>query len=402
MNSTKDKTMAASKLKPFLLGLFSILAVQIAFAQNENPPNNGTGSFGGNILETAAAIENLVGGYGTKQLGNKHPTELFYQTSDAVYNILIGSVFNSILSTTSTQNYAGYIPVNPNYNPNSSSSQATLTDQAIYNLLTVTSSTAANQNIQIPAPMPAPSSSALTAVFGSSSSQNSNQPPTQNFDLTSLLGPIQYDYTPNASSYSQTPGPQQTAAMNFITFAGNLANPPPTIDFSSLSQSKFKAAMQDKDVIAYLLALRSYAAQESVGLGNLYHLYAERVPVNTQSLKSSGQYNAIKGAGLYPEASPLMVDNYMATRRFTDPAWNTTMQQLATPAELMRQSNYLLQELLYQSYENRLLNERILATLSVMELQGAQTQTINLVQLYNTVRSKSFFNPNNSTPASTN
>lgn len=394
--------MAASKLKPFLLGLFSILAVQVAFAQNENPPNNSNGSFGGNILETASAIENLVGGYGTKQLGSKHPTELFYQTSDAVYNILIGSVFNSILSTTNTQNYAGYIPVNPSYNPNSSSSQATLTDQAIYNLLTVTSATAANQNIQIPAPMPTPSSSAATSVFGSSNIQNLIQPPAQNFDLTSLVGPIQYDYSANASSYSQTPGPQQTAAMNFITFAGNLANPPPTIDFSSLSQTKFKAAMQDKDVIAYLLALRSYAAQESVGLANLYHLYAERVPVNTQSLKSSGQYSAIKQAGLYPEASPLMVDNYMATRRFTDPAWNTTMQQLATPAELMRQSNYLLQELLYQSYENRLLNERILATLSVMELQGAQTQTINLVQLYNTVRSKSFFNPNNSTPASTN
>ena len=167
---------------------------------------------------------------------------------------------------------------------------------------------------------------------------------------------------------------------------------PPVLDLSKLSAKKLASAFNKADVQSYFLTLRSLVAQQSVGIGNLYYLYAERMPISTKSIAQA--MTLPQNSPLYPTASPLQVDQYLATRRFTDLNWINAVQTLDTSAELMRQQIYLLREINYELYQNRLINERILATLSVMQIQNANavSQT-TLSQLYNKVQSEPPFVP---------
>ena len=71
---------------------------------------------------------------------------------------------------------------------------------------------------------------------------------------------------------------------------------------------------------------------------------------------------------LAPQASPIQVESYMATRRYYDNNWNSDIQKYDNPAELQRQQIYLMRDLLYVEYQRQLLDERVLATLSLIQL----------------------------------
>jgi hypothetical protein len=330
---------------------FSLLLILSSYAFADS--NDGGG--GSNVSK-------LVGGYSFDQWrDNSVPTSLFYQSADSVYNVLVGNAVKVILAP--NNNFSGTIDVNPNYKPNTNSAP-TLTAQAVANILTAIQP---NNTIATMAAMPAPGPSTTPGVspFATGGSQ---PPPTQNVDPTSLLGPLQYD----ANSNNNT---QQSNALSFITFVTNLSKPMLVLDTSKATPSTLQ---NSGDVQNYLVTLRTYATQQALAISNFYQMYANRIAVDI-----SGKIPGVPGgAPIYPKTSPLMLDQYMATRRFNDSNWAQAIQNTATPSELMRQQIYFLAEIRYELYQNRLMNERILATLSLMTLQGTSAQAVQLQQLY--------------------
>ena len=95
------------------------------------------------------------------------------------------------------------------------------------------------------------------------------------------------------------------------------------LDFKVLNPNQVAQALGDVSVQQYLVSLRAIVAQKSVGLTNLFHLYAERIPVDTEKLAQTNP--DIKNTNLFPEASPLKIDQYMATRRF-NPEWQNIIR----------------------------------------------------------------------------
>lgn len=78
----------------------------------------------------------------------------------------------------------------------------------------------------------------------------------------------------------------------------------------------------------------------------------------------------------------------MATRRFTSStdtqgktkSWYNKIEH-AGPATLQRENLMLLAEMRYELYKNRMINERILATLSTTELQNTENIRLQLANL---------------------
>ena len=111
----------------------------------------------------------------------------------------------------------------------------------------------------------------------------------------------------------------------------------------------------------YRVAKRSVIANRSVALDNLYHVLSERVPQSDLTLRIPGQ--AI--------VSPQALKQYMATRRTNDATWYADMQK-AAPATVDREQLFVLAEiekLLFQLHQD---NQRVISTLSMMQLQNVQ------------------------------
>jgi hypothetical protein len=199
---------------------------------------------------------------------------------------------------------------------------------------------------------------------------------TTRLDIGTLLNPLTY-------SKDQT-----KEAQNFITWSSGLGNPVRTIDFSRLLKVKdpggvlytpetiSKYLLNKPNVVNYLVALRTYVAELSVGLSNLYHIYEERLPIDDAT--ALGKQLAAAGTPANPSelkaltlpTSVAQVQQYLATRRVADGQWYAQMLQ-ATPIELQRQMLFLLAEMQAQQFRTNMELERLNATLSVMELQNA-------------------------------
>lgn len=340
---------------------------------------------------STAAISNLVGGYGINQLaattnGKPNPTALFFQSADAVYNQIIGDLITSIINPS----LAAQIPNTPSTDgQNQDLTPSVLTSSAITASLTTVDISSAVSNAITQAPGPIPLSPAVAQIenlpFGQQTIPVSSS--TSAFDLNSLLLPLQY--TINKQNNTN----QKNDALNFIRFASNLNQPIPVIDTSNFNQDKITQAFQNGDYLQYLIALRSLTSKQSVGMSNYYYLYAERLPQDISKLSlSQAETDALKNTPLYPKASPLQIEHYFATRRYTDPNWNNNIQQLATPAELQRQTIYLLRDLLYVEHQRQLVDERILATLSTMQLGTLGGDQLTINQLYTKVNGEAPFN----------
>lgn len=183
-----------------------------------------------------------------------------------------------------------------------------------------------------------------------------------NFSLDSLLGPISYK--------SSKEKDEAKNAKNFILWVSNLADPVPALDYGSINPTQ---AQNLPDVAKYLVMQRTYVAEQSVGLSNLYHFYAERMPEKGLGNKA--------GINVGPDTSqsPLEVEKYLATRQVTDPQWFTSMQN-ASPAAVSRATLFMLAELPPMLYQIHLDLERLTTTMSVLEMQQARSNNVLLSQ----------------------
>jgi intracellular multiplication protein IcmX len=207
-----------------------------------------------------------------------------------------------------------------------------------------------------------------------------------------LIAPLMYS-TENPSS-SSTSSPQTDSsnpglvaqnqaqqAANFIRYVSGSVTPlnlPKWKDYDNLyTQTVTKATTNDEvlqqqqaqtTLSNYLASLRTYAAQTSVGLSNLYYILSKRLPQNQPT--SDGSANPMSQA---------LSEFNLATWRLFNPnastAGNTQwVNQInnAAPATVEKEIAILLAEINYQMYLDRQIQERILLTNSIMLLQNTR------------------------------
>lgn len=107
----------------------------------------------------------------------------------------------------------------------------------------------------------------------------------------------------------------------------------------------------ESDQVAGIAKIKAYIAQRSVGLSNLNQILQRRI--KTTIGKSQ------------------LEQEFTSASRWADPEWNRKMSQ-ATSLELQRETLQLLAQMNYQMYQARRDQERLLATVSAMQLQVLQ------------------------------
>jgi|GEM_PF-2277621 len=133
-----------------------------------------------------------------------------------------------------------------------------------------------------------------------------------------------------------------------------------------------KEALMDNSLLFYLVNLRQYVAEQSVGLGNMGYILNERKPIENLAVKAG-----LPDSDKNPNASPAQIDEYMAKKRAANSNWYFAMET-AAPTTITRETLYVLAEMRYEMYRNRQLQERILATLSAIQLHQLQPNGITL------------------------
>lgn len=199
----------------------------------------------------------------------------------------------------------------------------------------------------------------------------------------SLLAPLNFDTsntkdggnTPEQSLNSPTLSAQNQAqaAANFIRYVSGNINPPELPSWNdytntynsatTLNNAHPETQLKDaKTLTNYLVNLRVYAAQSSVGLSNLYFILSKRLPQKTDEDST-------------PSPSQALSEFNMATWRINDPnakaQWMDSINK-ASPATVQKEIAVLLAEINYQLYLDRQVQERILLTNSVMLLQNTK------------------------------
>lgn len=216
-----------------------------------------------------------------------------------------------------------------------------------------------------------------------------NQPIISQLNSNSLLAPLLYNTegnqgnttgspTPNTQNPGLTAQNQAQTAANFIRYVSGAVAPvslPKLKDYDSLYNTAYppkgttpnipQQAQAQATLSAYLNSLRTYAAQTSVGMSNLYYILSKRLP---QSQTTSG-----------PLTSQAVNEFNMATWRLFSAAQNGNTQankqwiekiNTATPGTVEKEIAVLLAEINYQMYLDRQLQERILLTNTIMLMQN--------------------------------
>ncbi len=218
------------------------------------------------------------------------------------------------------------------------------------------------------------------------------QPPPSAADIQNALNTLSLDSLVTPVAYQQTPLGKQTIdqkadAYAFIQYVTNLADPMPTADFDNMkmpdkytSKTAYlqEVLLNKPEVKSYLTGLRFYTAQISVALSNFYYLYNERMPITDPKAQQQAAAIAPQLAKAGP-ISPLQIQQFLATRRVSDPAWYTAMQN-ALPSTLLRESLFLLAEMPPMLFQLHIDLERLLATMSAMQVQIANNNRLMLEQ----------------------
>ncbi|MCH9716017.1 MAG: type IV secretion protein IcmX [Gammaproteobacteria bacterium] len=204
-----------------------------------------------------------------------------------------------------------------------------------------------------------------------------------------LMAPLLYTTTTTDTSTSSTSGSssdddgltaknQAQEAQNFIRYAMQLVVPLSFVkrsDYSALyaqvtttstdTASLLAKGLAEEGIAKYISKLRSFIAQRSVAISNMVYIQSKRLP-QAQSSSDSTQ------------TSQALSEFEMATRRLYNPSkkdsgdtkqWIDNINDAST-ATVQKEMAILLSEMNYQMYLNRMQNERILSTLSVMLMSG--------------------------------
>lgn len=219
---------------------------------------------------------------------------------------------------------------------------------------------------------------------------DSNQKLIGQLNSNTLMSPLLYstDNSSQQSTGSPTPSKENPGlvaqnqvqdAANFIRYASGAVAP------GNLPKAKVYAQLYGKAVPAegtkvtameqmqaqatlgnYLTNLRVFAAQSSVGIGNLYFLLSKRMPQN------QGNDSPIL-------TSQAVSEFQMATWRLfkadaaADQQWINRING-ASPATVNKEIATLLAEINYQMYLDRQIQERILLTNSIMLIQNTRSR----------------------------
>jgi intracellular multiplication protein IcmX len=243
----------------------------------------------------------------------------------------------------------------------------------------------------------------MTNVIGTIPDPNTFFDPAYNqkilgqLNSNTLIGPLLYStenknessvsrgsspFTPqNPKSTGLTAQSQAQAAANFIRYASGAVTPntlPKLQAYTTLytqavpskpntltPEQKMQQVQAQTTLSNYLANLRVFAAQSSVGIGNLYYILSKRLP---QKLGNSSD----------TITSEAMSEFKMASWRLFNPDKSENKQWIAeinnaSSATVQKEMATLLAEINYQMYLNRQLQERLLLTNSIMLLQNTKS-----------------------------
>jgi intracellular multiplication protein IcmX len=202
----------------------------------------------------------------------------------------------------------------------------------------------------------------------------------------SLIAPLYFTTIDNGSSTGSSTGTpkcngplnaqnQAQQAANFIRYVSGSLVPlslPKQKEYDDLYTKTLSSTatpaqkLQAQTTLStYLANLRIYAAQSSVGLGNLYYILSKRLP----QIVSDGDKKNV--------SSQASNEFYMASKRLQPASdgnpseWMTKINS-ASSATVQKEIAVLLAEMNYQMYLERQLQERILLTNSVMLMQNTR------------------------------
>lgn len=226
----------------------------------------------------------------------------------------------------------------------------------------------------------------------------------------SLIAPLNYsaealNFNTGNNKNAQTgltASTQAELAANFIRYVSGSVTPTilPNVNiyqsvYSKATTPGTQQAQMQAILNTYLTNLRVYAAQSSVGIGNLYYILSRRLPQQQQSGDNSGSGGSSSGSQSQPMSQALNEYNMATWRIFQTPAtggsggtgrgsasggtggssepqqWIEKINS-ASPATVQKEIAILLAEMNYQLYLNRQIQERLLMTSSVSLIQGTK------------------------------
>jgi hypothetical protein len=227
------------------------------------------------------------------------------------------------------------------------------------------------------------------------------------FNSDTLLGKVAFpdgagdggsDCQSSANQSGNKPLCQSYAAQSFIGYLSGLGSPPIVPAFSSMkakgfTETQIKDFRNSSGVQDYLAALRSYVAQQSAGMSQLNYLYAQRViqkdlgkRLNVHKYGTVDAKGKVTPGEVIADVSPLQAEEYLATRRVSDPGWYKEMESATSPMVLARETLYILAEIRLELFKTRMENQRLLATLAALQLQGVKSQKILIDQQASTIK----------------
>lgn len=207
-----------------------------------------------------------------------------------------------------------------------------------------------------------------------------------------LVTPLLYNTSPDNSATSTSSGTntsgtnqgliaetQAQEVANFVRYASGTMVPPALpsrSDYDALysaannlsGKTDQKTQRQSQGILAnYFIQLRTYAAQVSVGVSNLYYIMSKRLPQSTG------------GSNSQPTSQALNEFNMATWRLFNpndsssneDTQWVNKINKAST-ATVQKEIAILLAEINYQLYMTRQQQERQLLTESIMLLQNSR------------------------------
>ncbi len=219
-----------------------------------------------------------------------------------------------------------------------------------------------------------------------------NQPFLSQLNANSLMGPLVYSTTNsdsastsssggNTQSQGLTAANQVQQAANFIRYATGAVAPASLPNYSqystlfsqaqvaqSTSTPTLEQLQAQATLSSYLMNLRIYAAQTSVGISNLYYILGKRIQQTPPA--------ATSGASSTPTSQALNEFN-MATWRLYNPDQSVNTMWIAqinnaSAATVQKEMATLLAEINYQLYLTRVQQERILLTNTMLLIQNAR------------------------------
>lgn len=218
-----------------------------------------------------------------------------------------------------------------------------------------------------------------------------NQPFISQLNANSLMGPLVYSTTNSDSASTSSSGGntqnqgltatnQVQQAANFIRYATGAVAPASLPNYSQYSALFSQAQVPENTtpnlqqlqaqsaLSSYLMNLRIYAAQTSVGISNLYYILGKRIQQTPPT--------ATGGTGSAPTSQALNEFN-MATWRLYNPDQSVNTMWLAqinnaSAATVQKEIATLLAEINYQLYLSRVQQERILLTNTMLLIQNAR------------------------------